>query len=126
MNMRARLLILLPLVAFAITLGIVIGERLSQEAMIVIIGVVAGIAASIPTSLLTVWLVVRRTAAIPTAGATAPTISPRTSPTEEPRIIVVQAPAGPSATTPPSASLYPEMAREPRRFNIIGDPDPLA
>ena len=116
--MPTRYLVLLPLSAFAITLGIVIGERLSQEAMIVVIGVVAGIAASIPTSWLTAWLVARKT--MPTSAASAPIPAPpRTPPSEEPRIIGVHAPALPSA---PSA-LYPEMAREPRRFNIIGDPD---
>ena len=119
--MRARYLVLLPLIAFAITLGIIIGERLSQAAMIVVIGVVAGIAASLPTSLLTAWLVARKT--MPTSAASAPLPAPPRAPSsEEPRILVVHAPAMPAAP----ATLYPEMAREPRRFNIIGDPDPPA
>lgn len=119
--MRTHFLLVLPLIAFAITLGIVIGERLSQEAMIVVIGVVAGIAASIPTSLLTAWIVAHKTRTAATASTPIPA-PPRTPSSEEPRILVVHAPAPPSAP----AALYPEMAREPRRFNIIGDPDPPA
>lgn len=115
--MRARYLILLPLMAFAITLGIVIGERLSREAMIVILGVVAGIATSIPTSLFTVWMVARR------AGP--PTVTPTPAPhpplAQEPRIIVVQTPPpAPAATVP----LYAEPHRE-RQFNVIGGADEL-
>jgi hypothetical protein len=115
--MRTRYLLVLPLSVFAITLGIVVGERMSHEAMIVVIGVVAGIAASLPTSLLTVWLVSRRQ----TPPVATPTPAPRPAPAEEPRIIVVQAPAAAPNST--ATSTYPDLAHEPRYFNIIGDPD---
>lgn len=115
--MRARYLLLLPLIAFAITLGMVIGERLSREAMIVILGVVAGIAASIPTSLLTAWMVARRTG----PPAITPTPAPYPPPAQEPRIIVVQSPPpAPAASVP----LYAEPHRE-RQFNVIGGADEL-
>ncbi len=40
------------LIAFAITLAIIIGKRMSNDAMAVVIGVACGVLASIPTSLL--------------------------------------------------------------------------
>ena len=49
-----RLIIGLAIVAGGVTLAIVIGQRMSTDAMAVVIGVVFGVAASIPTSLLVV------------------------------------------------------------------------
>jgi hypothetical protein len=115
--MRARLLLLFPLTAFAITLGIVVGQRLSQEAMVVLVGVVAGVAASIPTSLLTIWLVTR--SQMPNVTVSAP--MPQPAPPAEPRVIVVQSP--PAASPHPASAFptspFPEPIRE-RQFNIIG------
>lgn len=39
-------------IAFAVTLAVIIGQRMSSEAMAVVIGVGCGVLASIPTSLL--------------------------------------------------------------------------
>jgi len=47
-------------VSFAVGLAVVVGVRLSAEAMAVVIGVVCGVVASIPTSLLVVVLWGRR------------------------------------------------------------------
>lgn len=49
---------LLPalLLGFGVTLAIVIGQRMSTDAMAVVIGVAVGVAASVPTSLLMVAL----------------------------------------------------------------------
>lgn len=47
-----RALIGLGLVAFAVGLGVVVGQRMSTEAMAVVVGVVCGVLAGIPTSLL--------------------------------------------------------------------------
>ena len=46
--------------AFAIALAIVIGVRLSPDAMAVIIGIVAGVLASVPTSVVLVWVLRQR------------------------------------------------------------------
>lgn len=54
-----RLLALLAL-AFVVTLGVVIGTRLSSEAIAVLMGVGAGVAASIPTALLIMAVTRRR------------------------------------------------------------------
>jgi hypothetical protein len=40
------------LIAFAVTLAVIIGQRMSTDAMAVVIGVACGVLASIPTSLL--------------------------------------------------------------------------
>lgn len=52
-------LIPLVLVGFGVALAIVIGQRMSTDAMAVVIGVAVGIAASVPTSLLLVALLRR-------------------------------------------------------------------
>lgn len=47
-------------VAFSITLAVVIGTRISADAMAVIIGIICGVLASIPTSVIMVWMVRQR------------------------------------------------------------------
>lgn len=54
-----RSVIKLGVVAFCVTLGVVVGNRMSSEAMAVVVGVVCGVLASIPMSVL-LLLVVRR------------------------------------------------------------------
>jgi hypothetical protein len=52
--------VVLPLMlAFGVTLAAIIGERMSTDAMAVVIGVAVGVAASVPTSLLLVALLRR-------------------------------------------------------------------
>ena len=50
----------LALIAFVVTLGVVIGQRMSTDAMAVVVGVVCGVAAGVPTSLLIVFVTGRR------------------------------------------------------------------
>ncbi len=52
-------LILPVLLAFGVTLAAIIGQRMSTDAMAVVIGVAVGVAASIPTSLLLVAMLRR-------------------------------------------------------------------
>ena len=47
-------------VAFAVGLAVVIGNRMSADAMAVVVGVVCGVLASVPTSLLLLWALGRR------------------------------------------------------------------
>jgi hypothetical protein len=99
---------------------VVIGQRLSSEAMAVMVGVVAGVAASIPTSLLVSWFALRMMR-----------LNERPAQSAEPRIIVIQQPPTTSALPPYShpeiASPYPAFpdwqvgaARPPRHFTVIG------
>ena len=46
--MSLRTCLYLCLLAFVVTLALIIGWRLSDQAMAVIVGVVAGVAASVP------------------------------------------------------------------------------
>jgi hypothetical protein len=47
-----RQLVTLLAVAFVVTLGVVVGTRMSSDAIAVLVGVIAGVAASIPCALL--------------------------------------------------------------------------
>jgi len=118
--MKLRHIALSASIAFAITLAVVIGQRLSSEAMAVMVGVVAGVAASIPTSLLVSWLALRMMR-----------LNERPALPAEPRFIVIQQPPTASVFAPYShsemISPYPTFpdghvgaARPPRHFTVIG------
>lgn len=106
--------------AFSVTLAVVIGLRLSDQAMAVIVGVIAGVAASIPTSLIVVWLATRSA-----PGSLARRERPA-EPDPEPRVIVVAPPYPPAAAPLPDpraagpASAAPERRRS---FTVIGGDD---
>lgn len=126
-NMPFRVIALLGVLAFAVTLAIIIGQRLSTEAMAVLMGVVAGVVASIPTSLIVVWLALQ--SMMPQYLARA---EPRVAPAQpEPtRVVVVQQPQPAPVQTPAYAAPnwgvqpYPAMpspaARPARKFTVIG------
>ena len=57
---RLAIVAVLTVVAFAVTLALVIGHRLSDEALAVLAGAVCGVGAAIPTSLLVVVVSRRR------------------------------------------------------------------
>ena len=46
--------------SFAVAMAVVIGLRLSPDAMAVIIGIICGVLASIPTSIILVWVLRQR------------------------------------------------------------------
>ena len=47
-------------VAFAVSLAVVIGTRMSADAMAVVVGLVCGVLASVPTTTLMVWVLRQR------------------------------------------------------------------
>jgi hypothetical protein len=117
-----RRLFPLSLLAGAVTLAIIIGQRMSTDAMAVMVGVVFGVAASIPTSLL-IALAARgsRRAEPPYRRDDFPSTPPA------PQIYVVtpglSVPSLPNAThqalaQPPVG--YP-MAEPARRFRVVGE-----
>lgn len=121
--MKARFIFTVLGLVFVVTLAIVIGQRLSAEAMAVMIGVVAGVAASIPTSLIVVWFA-NRTLRIVSPPAQEPL------PPAEPRIVVMapqpQPTPYPGAAGYGQAIVYPPTALPlagPRQFNVIGGID---
>jgi hypothetical protein len=134
--MKGRLTWLFFGMVFSVTLALIVGQRLSAEAMAVVIGVIAGVAASIPTSLIVVWFMGHNTAAARPVVDVAPARQPEPA---EPRIVVMPAPqpqpAGyPSLAgySPQSYAGYAQAAANPvyappalpaRRFTVIGGSD---
>ena len=126
-NMPIKAIALLGVLAFGVTLAIIIGQRLSTEAMAVLMGVVAGVAASIPTSLIVVWLALQ--SMLPQYAARAEA-RVATAHAEPPRVVVVQQPqpvpiqtqayASPNWGAQSYAAMPPLGARPPRRFTVIG------
>ena len=130
---------------FAVTLAVVVGQRLSAQAMAIVIGIIAGVAASIPTSLVVVWLTARLT--LPRGTYEAP---PRPEPRERPIVVMQASPAAPAYSAPQGYAASPGYAAPqgyaaapgysqagyggqaqvlpPRRFTVVGggralDPD---
>ena len=133
--MKARFIFLILGLAFVVTLAVIVGQRLSSEAMAVMVGVVAGVAASIPTSLLVVWFANRALLAS-RATVEMPMPAPRPAPVEQQPQIVVMAPPA-SANLPMAyqntlpyalnnaAGAYASMPVAPtaRQFTVIGGAD---
>lgn len=57
---RSRIFVGLVVISFAVTLAMVVGNRLSDEALAVLAGAVCGVGAAIPTSLLIISVTRRR------------------------------------------------------------------
>lgn len=120
--MKTRTIWLATGVAFAVTLAVIVGQRLSSEAMAVMVGVVAGVAASIPTSLIVVWVATR------SAGHRSVEVSREAPvPQERPQMIVLHQPPAPAfapagyatAQQPGFAPQWPYIA-PPRNYTFIG------
>ena len=92
--MNSRILSLVALTAFGITLAIVIGQRLSSEAMAVLLGVVVGVAASMPALLVAMWFFTRKKETPPSAPP-------------EPQIIFVTSASPAQLPAPPNAAPLP-------------------
>lgn len=113
-------LIVLGMLGFGITLALVIGQRMSTDAMAVVIGVAVGVAASVPTSVLLVALLRRE-------RASTPTWRPEPSPQQlqQPNVIVLNAAdlmggrgqQAPVPMPPPTLQIDGGM----RRLRVVGD-----
>ncbi|MCG2767297.1 MAG: hypothetical protein L6435_02790 [Anaerolineae bacterium] len=111
--MSGRLIFVLILAAFAVALAVVIGNRMSAEAMAVVIGVTCGVAASIPMSAVILYLANRREK---------PPESRSYQQESYPPVVVIS--PGQQGQRYPSLPYYtPSMADapRPRQFNIVGD-----
>ncbi len=127
--MKTRYLWMIFGLGFFVTLAVIVGQRMSAEAMAVMVGVIAGVAASIPTSLIVVWFATRTT--VPRSTPEAPPPAPRPAPPPEPRIVVMAAPAsapqmGYQTYAGYPAQAYPALAQPAmgmlpaRQFTVIG------
>jgi hypothetical protein len=126
---KAKLLFVLFGLAFSITLAVIVGQRLSSEAMAVVVGVVAGVAASIPTSLIVVWFATR-SVAVSRPAPEPPPPQPAPAPAPEPRLVVMTQPQPMQMSAMPiyqSPGGYvqpgPYMAINARQFTVIGGAD---
>lgn len=118
-----KILALLVL-AFGVTLAVIVGQRMSTDAMAVVIGVAVGVAASVPTSLLLVALL-RRERAEGSRGETPPAPAPYPQQFQPPNLIVLN-PAdllGQRRDAPYLPPLPDGYAQEGglRRLRVIGD-----
>ncbi len=116
--MSIRQLLAALSLAFTVTLAAVIGWRLTNEAMAVLVGVVAGALASVPASLIVVWVTMRHMRGVPREE---PSRSPAP---QSPPVIVVTAPAPaqmPAAAWPASLPIAAPAAE--RQFSVIGADD---
>lgn len=75
------------LLGFGVVLAVIIGQRMSTDAMAVVIGVAVGVAASVPTSLLLVALLRRQRS--DERGAWRPDPGPAHPQLQQPPVIVV-------------------------------------
>ncbi|MBI3734809.1 MAG: hypothetical protein HY259_15325 [Chloroflexi bacterium] len=121
--------IVLGVLGFSITLAVLIGQRLSDQAMAVVVGSVIGVAASMPMSAVVLWLTLRQSQlAQQNTVAARSDLTPRE---EQPRVIVVQPPVAPPALYPNSMNSYHAMpspaslayGRPPREFKVVGEED---
>jgi len=105
---------------FAIALAVMIGSRLSADAMGVVVGVVCGVLASVPTSLVLVWALVRRTQG---SGAETAARSSLGSGQYPPVVVVNPGPGyGMSGYGPPPMASHSLPAPGgPRSFKVVGD-----
>ena len=104
--MTVRHILLIALTAFRIALAILIGLRLSTEALAILLGVLIGVAASLPSTLILAWMLNR----------------PHPAPPPAPTITVL-----PSTVTPPlpsTSSLSSLPALPKRQFVVIGEAEP--
>jgi len=117
--------VIMPLMlAFGVTLAAIVGQRMSTDAMAVVIGVAVGVAASVPTSLLLVALLRRERA----GGWRSESPAPPAAQLQAPNVIVLN-PADllgqrrdqPYVPLPP-----PELTASDggmRRLRIVGNDD---
>ncbi len=119
--------VLVPtMLGFGVALALMIGQRMSTDAMAVVLGVAVGVAASVPTSILLLALL-RRTQR--EAGWRPPSAEPPAPMLPaQPNIIVLnpgdltgQRGAQPAFYPLPDAALLPEAGL--RRLRVVGDED---
>jgi hypothetical protein len=120
--------VIVPLMlGFGVTLALVIGQRMTTDAMAVVLGVAVGVAASVPTSILLVALV--RRAQREAGGRPEPAPAGYAAPSQpQPNIIVLnpadllgQRHGQPSYLPQPPGELLQDAGL--RRLRVVGDED---
>ncbi len=104
---------------FAITLAVVVGKKMSAEAMAVVVGIVCGVAAAIPTSVLLLVAFTRRD------RQQRDQMEARPQQYGSPPVVVIQGGA-PQALPGPQAGYWPAADPGPavnRQFHVVGGDD---
>lgn len=111
-----RNFLMAAVIVFCVALAVVIGNRMSTEAMAVVIGVVCGVAASIPMALLIL---------LATRGGRG---SDQVQPTQAhyPPVVVIQGGQATPFMTPQLQAPFPTMAGQgqgfqSKEFSVIGE-----
>lgn len=115
-----RQLGILLAVVFVVTLAIVVGKRMSAEAMAVVVGIVCGVAASIPTSVLLLLAVSRR------ERQSQDNRSQAGMERSYPPVVVVQGGGQPGLPPGGGAGYWPSALNGPsaqRDFHVVGGDD---
>lgn len=116
-----RVLLVLGLV-FVIALAVVVGKRMSTEALAVVVGVVCGVVASVPTSLLLLLVLNRREErGDARAGRSR-------DERQAPPVVVIQGGTSQALPAGPQAGYWPAPFSGPmvdRKFQIVGGDDLL-
>ena len=101
-------------VAFAVAMAVVIGERLSDEALAVLAGAVCGVSAAIPTSLLIVFVSRRRDEQRAVGGQSVAGVYPP--------VVVIAPPGVQSSLSTPAdrGTYYPQSWPVQRHFTVVG------
>ena len=116
-----RVLVVVGLI-FAIALAIIVGKRMSAEAMAVVVGVVCGVAAAIPTSILLLVVFTRRD------RQRVDDVEPRQGQQAAPPVVVIQGGAPQALPPGPQAGYWPAPQPGPavnREFHVVGGDDIL-
>lgn len=116
-------------VCFCVTLAVLIGQRLSDQAMAVVVGSVIGVLATLPMAALMLVVVLRQR----DAGSYSAALARRDygAADEQPRMIVIQPPPSPYAPMPGQFPLMNQASqlnttswqqtRPMRDFTIVGE-----
>lgn len=106
--------VILLVVVFAVTLAVVVGARLSSDAIAVLVGVIAGVAASIPTALLLMAVTRRREPRRPEPYEEQQRMNPP---------VIVVAPGNAPQVLPQYAGMYAQQSpatQGRRKFRVMG------
>ncbi len=116
-----RGLLQLGVVVFAVALGVVTGNRLSPEAMAVVVGVVCGVLASVPMSV--IMLVLSRRLSRPERASNSATAMPYGQ--SYPPVVVIQSDGGGRRNRFEPAWDAPAAENQPwrRSFTVVGEED---
>jgi hypothetical protein len=107
--------------AFAVGLAVVVGNRMSSDAMGVVVGVACGVLASVPTSLLVIWAMGRRGQGMVVESQARNGVG-----TPYPPVVVVNpgpgyGMSGYGAAPPPLGWDRGLLAGGPRQFKVVGE-----